>query len=229
MEHNDSGRPFYKNMGIVLLFLVVAGFGAAAIVRGQNPLDLPLLFHVHGITYLLWFGLFIFQASLIGRDNRALHITLGKFCPILLLALVITGWLMADGSYQRGISPIPDISIQQFMAFPLFDLVGLILFYTLAVTKRQDAVFHKRAMLLAFIAIMDPATARIGLVIGFPPFPVFASILLVGAMIWHDRKVINQVQLITWFGFAWIFLRLVFVFGIASTEAWGQFADRLFG
>ena len=229
MEFKDSGNRFYQYMGIILLLLVLIGFGSAAIVRGQNPLALPLLFHIHGISYLLWFSLFIFQASLIGRDNKTLHMTLGKLSPLLILALLVTGWLMAVASYHRGVSPIPNIDIQQFVAFPFFDLLGLVLFYGFALAKRKDAAFHKRAMLLALIAIMDPATARIGMTIGFPPFPLIAAILLVGAMIWHDRKVLGKVHFITWFGLIWIFLRLGFVFGIAATEDWALIAEGLFG
>lgn len=223
------GNRFYLVMGVVLLALVILGFGAAAIARGQNPFELPVLFHLHGISYLLWFSSFIFQAALIGKDNKSMHMTLGKLSPVLVLVLLVTGWLMAGGSFERGISPIPDISIQQFMAFPVFDLIGLAVFYGLAIAKRGDAEFHKRAMLLALIAIIDPATARIGLTIGFPPFPLLASIVLLGAIIWHDRQILKYVHIITWFGLAWIFLRLAFVFGFAATDIWTAIAEGLFG
>jgi hypothetical protein len=216
-------------MGVLLFGLVIAGFGLAALDRGMNPIELPLLFHLHGIVYVSWFGLFILQASLIGRNNKALHINLGKLSVVIVTVMLATGWLMAKGSFDRGVSPIPNISIQQFMAFPVFDLFGLVVFYSLALAKRFDAEFHKRAMLLALIAIIDPAVARIGLTIGFPPFPLVASILLVGVLIWHDRKVGSQVHLITWFGLIWIFLRVGFVFGFAATDLWASVANSLFG
>jgi hypothetical protein len=223
-----TGNQFYKGMGVLLLALVITGFGSAAIVRGQTPFELPMLYHLHGISYLIWFSFFIFQASLIGKDKRQLHMTIGKISPVVILAMLVTGWMMARMSFERGVSPIPDISIQQFTAFPFFDLLGLLVFYVLAIVKRTDAEFHKRAMLLGLIAIMDPATARIGLSIGFPPFPLIASLLLLGAVIWHDRKVLNRVHLLTWFGLLWVFLRLGFVFGFATTEIWVQIASTLF-
>lgn len=223
-----EGNRFYQKMGFILLGLVLMGFGSAAIVRGNNPLTLPLLFHVHALTYLAWFGLFILQASLIGNGKRGLHKVLGMTSPILVIAMVISGWMMAMSSYNRGISPIPDISIQQFMAFPFFDLVGLVVFYGLALLNRANAEFHKRAMLLALVAIMDPATARMGIIIGIPPFPLLASLILVGSVMWHDRRVLQGIHVVTWIAFAWIFLRLGFVFGFGATDTWRNFATTLF-
>jgi len=223
-----TGNLFYKSMGVSLLSLVITGFGIAALVRGQNPLELPLLFHLHGFIYLAWFALYMIQVSLINENNRALHMKLGKLSIVIVIGMLLTGWFMAKGSFERGLSPVPNTSIQQFMAFPFIDLLGLVVFYSLALAKRLDAEFHKRAMLLALVAIIDPAVARIGIGIGFPPFPLIASLLLIGAIIWHDRKVLKRVHLVTWFGFFWICMRPAFVFGFASTDFWGGIANTLF-
>ena len=223
-----SGSRFYLGMGVVMTLLVISGFGMAAIGRGLNPAELPLLFHLHGVTYLLWCGLFVTQASLIGRQHVSVHRKLGTISPVIVIAMLVTGWLMAKGSYARGISPIPDMSVEQFMSFPFADLVSLALFYGLAIGGRKNALFHKHAMLLAFIVIMDPPTARLGMSIGFPPFPLLACAALVGALLWHDRKVHQSIHLVTWLGVAWLIFRPVFVFGIAGSEAWAGFATTLF-
>jgi len=229
MGQSVSGNSFYKVMGVILLAIVISGFGSLALLRGLSPLELPLLFHLHAIIYLTWFGLFIYQASLIGSNNRALHMTLGKLSVAIVIIMLITAAVMAKGTYGRGISPIPNISIEQFMAFPVFDLAGLVVFYTLALANRSNAEFHKRAMLLTSIAILDPASSRIGFALSFPPTPLVVSLLLLGAIIWHDRKVLSRVHFITWFGLAWVFLRLGFVFGFGSTDLWSDMANNLFG
>jgi hypothetical protein len=36
------------------------------------------------------------------------------------------------------------------------------------------------------------------------------------------------VHLITWFGLAWIFIRVGFVFGFAATNRWAEMANTLF-
>lgn len=229
MGHVFNGNRFYLSMGLIMLGLVILGFGSAAFVRAQNPLEMPLLFHIHGVTYLAWFCLFILQVSIIGKANRALHMKLGAASPIVVAAMLVTGWMMAAASYFRGTSPIPDISIQQFMAFPFFDLVGLIIFYGFALAKRADADFHKRAMLMALVSILDPATARIGLVVGFPPFPLLVSLILIGLVIWHDRRMLERVHIVTWCALVWVFLRLGFVFGFGATDTWATLANQMFG
>lgn len=88
-------------MGLIMLILVISGFGSAALVRGLNPLTLPPLFHVHAVSYIAWFGLFLVQASLIGANKRALHIKLGQVSLLLVIAMLTSGWLMAQGSYGR--------------------------------------------------------------------------------------------------------------------------------
>ena len=215
-------------MGLIMFGLVLLGFGAAAVARGTNPMDMPLLFHLHGGIFLAWFGLFIFQASLISKNNRELHITLGMFSPLLITAMLLTGWLMARDAYTRGISPIPEVAIPQFMAFPFFDLLGLLVFYPLALFYRNDAQSHKHAMLLTGVAILDPATARLGIVMGVPPFPVLASLALIGALMWYDRQQFRHIHIITWCALVWVFLRLAFVFGFATTELWSGIAVALF-
>ena len=229
MNQSIKRDGFYKIMGIVLLGLVITGFGSAAISRQENPLDLPIIFHLHAFAYLGWFTLFIVQASLIGNNKKALHMKLGQLSVLLVVSMLLTGWVMAQQSFDRGISPIPDITIQQFMALPVFDLFSLLVFYSLAVSKRFDPEFHKRAMLITSIAILDPATARIGFAIDFAPFPLVASLALLAAIIWHDKRVLGRVHVATWLGLLWVFLWVGFVFGFATTQQWTNVANALFG
>ncbi len=229
MAQSVARQRFYQLMGVLLLGLVVTGFGMAALLRQQSPLDLPLVFHLHAAVYLAWFSLFILQASLISNNNKALHMKLGQFSVVLVAAMMLTGWSVAQHSFDRGVSPIPDLSIQQFMALPVIDLVGFLVFYSLALANRFNADLHKRAMLFAGIVIMDPATARIGFVLDIALFPLLASLLLVGAVIWHDLRVLKRVHAITWFGLVWVFLWIGFVFGVAATDQWATIANMLFG
>ncbi len=130
MMQTITGHRFYQFMGVILLTLVVTGFGLAAMVRQVSPFEHPIIFHLHAIVYLAWFSLFIVQASLIRNDNKALHMRLGQLSMLLVVAMLLTGWSMAQHSFDGGVSPIPNISIQQFMAFPVFDLFGFLLFYS---------------------------------------------------------------------------------------------------
>ena len=81
MGHPTAGNRFFITIGLILFAFVCLGFGSAAIERSQNPIELPMLYHIHGVSYLLWFTLFATQAALISKENKRLHMTLGKWSP----------------------------------------------------------------------------------------------------------------------------------------------------
>ena len=229
MSDTGQGRSFYRNMGVLMLVLVFAGFGSASYVRGTSPLDSPALFHVHGLIYIAWYLLFIFQAHLIGSNNRALHQKLGYTSPVVIIAMLITGFMMTAGSYERGISPIPDTTVHQFLAFPLMDLVGILIFYSMGIAKRGDALFHKHCMLLTGIAIIDPGVARIAISLGLPPLALLLHIGLVVLVMVHDRRTAGKIHIVTWAGFAYVFLRIAAIFTMGATEGWANLMDSIFG
>ena len=228
MSEEHATDRFYLKMGLLLLALVVLGFGSAAIERGSNPADLPLIYHLHGLSYLLWFSLFIFQSSLINNRNYALHKKLGYASPLVLGSMLVTGIVVATASYERGTSPVPGTSIQQFLAFPLADLLGLTVFYAMGVITRGKALFHKHCMLMACIAIMDPALARFSFSLGFAPLAILLHAGLVGLVIFHDRRTDGKVHPVTWMGLAFVILRIVFIFGLAATPVWASLMNHIF-
>jgi hypothetical protein len=229
MSDTTVQSKFYFNMGLLMLALVVAGFASAAVVRGSSPLELPTLFHVHGLVFIAWFLFFINQARLIGNHSYAQHKKLGLFSLVIVAAMLVTGTMMAGVSFQRGISPVPDTTIQQFMALPLADLFGLLLFYTLGVLNRGNGLFHKHCMLMAGISIMDPGIARIAIVIGFMPIAMLLHLGLVGIVMVHDRRTNGAIHVITWAGLAFVILRLVFIFTVGASSQWASLMDGIFG
>ena len=229
MIGRSVGSKFYFKMGLLMLTLVVAGFASAASVRGTSPLELPLLFHLHGIVFMAWFLLFINQARLIGNKHYVQHKKLGYASVIVVAVMMVTGVLIATASYQRGFSPVPEVNIQQFMAFPLVDLAGLLLFFTLGVLNRGNGLFHKHCMLIASIAILDPALARLAFTIGFMPLALLLHVGLVGVVMVYDRRSAGSIHVITWAGLAIVILRLVFIFIIGASEAWASLIDGIFG
>jgi hypothetical protein len=219
---------FYLNMGLLLLVLVFLGFGLAALSRGTNPADMPILMHLHGFTYIAWFGMFVLQANLIGKNNRGLHKKLGYSSVAIVGSMLITGFMMAAYSYDRGVSPIPNMTVQQFLVFPLIDLLGLILFFGFAVLNRNKPLVHKHCMLMACIAIMDPAIARLAVELGAPPAALIIHLALVGLVIIHDRRIYNKVHLVTWIGLSWVFLRVIIIFSIGASDTWQTLMDGVF-
>jgi hypothetical protein len=222
-------NKFYFQVALLLLGLVIIGFSMPVIFFDRSPFELPLLFHIHGITYLAWFSLLVYQAQLIGQRNYGRHRLTGYVGLLVYLAMLVTGFLMAGHVYDRGTSAIPDMSVYQFLAFPMMDLVGLLLFLGIGFLNRNRAIFHKHAMLIGSIAIMDPALARISFVLGFPPLALVLHLCLIALVIIHDRRQYNKVHLLTWLGLCYIIVRISFIFTVATTEHWAAFMTTIFG
>ncbi len=219
---------FFINMSLLLLGLVILGFGANSFALGLSPLDMPWLFHIHGVTYLLWFILLVVQTRLIANSNRLLHKMLGLSSLVIIPMMVATAFMMSGVSYDRGISPIPDMQIQQFMALPMLDIVAIILFYAIAFLNRHTPLTHKHGMIVLSVVIMDPALTRLGIVLGFPPLGLILHLMLIGMVILHDRKTYQKIHWLSWFGLVYIIARPVFLMTVAGTEGWTNLIDGLF-
>ena len=228
MDGIQKKNTFYFKMGLLLLGLVFLGFGSAMFTGGKSPFELPFVFHVHAFVYIAWFVLFILQTKLISQHNYSLHKNLGYSSVFIVLAMILTGLLMSASSFERGISPVPDTTIEQFMSFPLVDLSGLLIFYLLGVINRSNAIFHKHCMLVCSIAIMDPATARLAFSIGLPPLTLLIHIGLIVLVLIYDKRSAGKIHIITWLGLAFVILRLVFIFTVGGTEAWASLMNSVY-
>ncbi len=220
---------FYSGMGLLLVALAIGGFTVATILRGNSPLDFPLYVHLHGFIYLSWLALFVFQANLIGQKSYRLHRRLGYLSVLIVSGMIITGVMMINFAYQRGISPIPNTTVQQFLVYPAMDLVGLLGFYLIGVINKHKAELHKHCMLIATIAIMDPALGRIAEASHIPPLGLLLHFGLVGLVMRHDRNTTGAIHIISWLGLLFVLVRVISLFTVGATEAWETMINQLFG
>lgn len=226
-SHNASNR-YYLQMGALLLILVVVGFGSAMISNNRILADFPLLFHIHALVYISWFLLFIFQALLIGKLNHNLHKKLGYSSILLVVAMLVSAFMMASHTFTNGVSPVPIMTLPQFLSLPVLDGIGLFIFFAVAFFNRHNALTHKHSMLVACIVIMDPAIARLAMAVGIPPAALIIHLALIGLLIAHDWRARRKVHIVTWLGLAWLVFRVVFVFTVANTQMWADMMDIVF-
>src|SRR6185437_3518094 len=83
-EHASARGSFYTWVAVATFLIVFAGFARTyylKILFGTRAL--PLLLHLHGLIFTLWFALFFIQARLIARHRVDLHRRLGIFGAVL--------------------------------------------------------------------------------------------------------------------------------------------------
>ncbi|MGQ0763649.1 MAG: hypothetical protein ACT4OT_16775 [Acidobacteriota bacterium] len=165
IDKRRAERIFYTAMSVAILITVFAGFSRTFFLRPyfQTQPLLPLLI-AHGIIFSAWIVLFLTQTTLVAARRTRIHMRLGILGGVLASVMIVIG-VYTSIVRAKGPSPIPDVNPLSFLTIPLGDMLLFGLLVGAALYFRRRADTHKRLMLLATIAILPAAVAR--LPIGF--------------------------------------------------------------
>lgn len=154
-------RVFYTGMAVAILVTVFLGFSRTFYLRPlyQTQSLIPLLI-VHGIIFSSWIVLIIVQPALIATRRIRTHMRLGIAGGVIAVLMIVIGTLTAIVR-AKGPSPIPGVNSLTFLTIPLGDMLIFAILVGFAFYFRRRADTHKRLMLLASIAILPAAVARI--------------------------------------------------------------------
>ena len=134
MNSNQVGQSFYVRqnfyvqMGLVLIALIFAGFIPFIMRRYDAEGTMSSILMTHGILTLGWFVLFVYQASLISLGDIKRHMTLGKASVALAIAILITGILTMQDSFDQGSNGGTPFTPEHFVILPFLVLVLFVTF-----------------------------------------------------------------------------------------------------
>jgi hypothetical protein len=241
---SPGARLFYSGAAALLLVLMFLGFqqfylhGKAYPDRELAP-PIRTLVILHAVGMSAWVLLFLIQPLLIVVGNRRLHMVLGKYFAALAVATVILGFWV--GIEATRLKP-PDLRIwgllpRQFMAVPIVSMAIFAGLVAVGVWKRRQPEIHRPMMLLATLAVMPPAVARIDALnriyqgtVWETIFGPFFFTLVVGAILvllhWALTRSLDR-----WlaFGFAGLVVARALNMQLATTGAWDRFASFFLG
>ena len=99
---------FFPAMAVLILVIVVTGFGQSYFLAGMIRAKLPnALVHIHGAIFTTWIFFFLFQTSLVAAHRVKLHMALGIVGVILPPLMLILGVLTLMDSIRRAQLDIP--------------------------------------------------------------------------------------------------------------------------
>jgi hypothetical protein len=202
MDHILRSRVFDRRLflaaAIAFPIIVLAGFGRTYyFMRLFDAPPLPsALVHAHGLLMTAWVALFATQVWLISSKRVRLHQRIGYTGIGLALLIIAVGFVTAVRAAKYGsTSAPPNVSPEQFLIVPLFDLLMFALLFGGAVYYRRRPAAHKRLMLLTAINFLPPAVARIPIAalqglgpLWFFGFPTILTLLCVGLDWWRNGK-----------------------------------------
>jgi hypothetical protein len=180
---------FFPAMALLILGIVVTGFGRSYFLAGMVLAKLPnRLVHVHGAVFVLWISLVFAQPWLIAAHKVKWHMKLGFLALILVPLMSILGVLTLFDFIRRA---QPEEGPELLLVADLEILLLFLLLTSWGLLARRDATSHKRLMILGTMAIMGPAIARWDLGIPVALGIIFALPLLVLA---YDLCVLKRVH-----------------------------------
>jgi len=226
---------------------VLIAFGGFSVTYwgplATGTLDVPPVFHLHGLLFSAWTLFFFSQAWLASNGPIASHRAFGLFGIGLATAMLFVGVWVALVSLHLAIAGGFEEAGRRFIIAPITGVLFFVIVVGFAVANVRRPETHMRLMLLATISIMQPAIARVVRAIMVPnapppgagrPPPVemtylagaITDLLLVAAIFldWRTRGRVHPVYLIG--GAAMIAVQ--FSRGaLSETPAWQDFLDWL--
>jgi len=197
-----EGTRFYTIMAFVMALVIVAGF-SLNLAMGRSSFALPAAFHVHGMIFMGWLGLYLAQAVTIASGNRALHRQLGKLAYVFIPAMVAAGVMIILVSIRGTGGPFFFAQNEFFIS----NLAGLLVFGGLAwwaLRVRRHTGWHRRLMLVAMSALTGPGLGRLlpmPLLIPYAwPIAVAASFVFGAVAMLVDWRTNGRVHPAYWWG-----------------------------
>ena len=231
----DPEHKFFSGMASAILITAVVGFMPSYFLRPFLPDPSPIpraltpLIHLHSALFTSWLLLLLIQVRLVAGRRTDIHRKLGVLALALAAGMVVVGVLTTLHGVSRGVAPF-GMDPYRFMIVPLFAIGLFALFVVAAILRRRDAQSHKRLMLLATIALLPPALARLVILLGLgaPFIFALATVFVVPLVVWDLRSLKHVHRVTLWAGLLLV-LSFPLRFGLAQTDAWLKLAHGLTG
>ena len=224
-------RRFYSGMALFFAIVVFVGFARTYYLRGYfgSP-QLDWVRHAHGVVFSAWLLLLVVQTSLVARHRTDLHRRIGVIGLVIAVAMIGIGTLTALVRAKSLTLPPGSPPPLAFLTIPLGDIVVFAGLFGFGYAWRRRLDFHKRFMLLATIAILPAAVARLpfAFIQQLGPIAFFGlADLLIVVMAVFDWRTIGRIHPSTLWGGLFVILSHPLRLIIGMTPLWLSLAERM--
>lgn len=151
------------NIALGLLGFTLFAFGLKAIAQPEVQARYTPIVLFHAVSMIAWLTLLASQSFLAARFKLGAHKATGRASIALVGAMLVSGGVISWRIGQElGRPEVTVVNLAAFATFiPLY-------FAALHFARRRDIAAHRQAMLIATLALMTPAYARVVQVLGLP-------------------------------------------------------------
>lgn len=214
-------------MAIAFLVTALAGFGPSYAAKQAALTSLAPWVHVHAALFAGWLVLLVAQTWLVSTRRVDVHRTLGLFGVVLAAGMLLSGATLALAS-ARSRTDLSAHALRELLLFQFGALALFAAFLLLALwQRRRSPSAHQRLMLLATIAILPPALARLPLIGVRPILALLASLLFVVAGMAYDMRTRGRPHPVYVLGGLALLISGPVRFALSQTSAWHGIARSL--
>lgn len=236
---------FYITMAAIFAIVAFTAFAPSYWLRlpSGSFRGSPML-HLHGLLYSLWTLFFLSQAVLVANGRLRNHKAWGLAGISLATAMVFVGLAVAIAGLERRLELGYGDAARAFAIVPVTSaiLFGGLIAAAMANWRRPE--WHKRLMLVATAALLQPAIARFFFMAngaadaalrqaGPPPsvdttmmFAFVADLFIVAAIV-HDWRKLGRPHAAYLWGIAAVLAVQLSRPGLSRTDAWQGFTNFL--
>ena len=160
-----SVGSFYTWVAVGTFLIIFAGFARTYFLKilfGTRAL--PVLLHLHGLIFTLWFVLFFIQTLLVAGHRVDLHRRLGIFGAVLAPLAACVALAVAFHAGRRSYLANPaSLTVLRFrpLALDFGSSLTFALLVAAALYFRRRGGIHKRLMVLASCGLLLPGMGRL--------------------------------------------------------------------
>lgn len=162
-ESHTSANLLMGRIALGLLAFTLFAFALKAIAHPHVQARYTPIVGFHAASMIAWLILLASQSFLAARYRLSAHRATGRASVALVAAMLVSGGVI---SWRIGLElGRPEVTVVNLAAFATF--VPLY-FAALHFARARDIAAHRQAMLIATLALMTPAYARVVQVLGLP-------------------------------------------------------------
>ena len=162
-ESHVRAHLLMGNIALGLLGFTLFAFALKAIAEPAVQARYTPIVVFHAVSMVAWLALLASQSFLAARFKLAAHRATGRASIALVGAMLVSGGVISWRIGQElGRPEVTVVNLAAFATFiPLY-------FAAIHFARRRDIAAHRQAMLIATLALMTPAYARVVQVLGLP-------------------------------------------------------------
>lgn len=215
---------YYSGLAIAYVLIVFVGFARTYYLKGffGTP-HLSWIFHLHGVVFTAWILFFVFQTALVAAGRTDVHRRIGWAGAVFALGIVVFGGLLTVHAVRAGYF-IGRPRMPLLLINGVIDLLLFSLFFGLGLVLRRRKEIHRRLMVLAMLAVLIPAFARLPIPPSMIGWAIFAASF---AGLTYDALSTKRIYVTNLIGVLLINMSSPLRFMIADTRAWQKLTEWL--